>query len=117
MNGNISNVRYIEALDGCIECGRSLESSHGAHALGYNRTHIGICSISNGAYTPKQASTLFDLVVELMEDYNMEIENLLGHNEVSPKSCPCFDVEELRKAILYQNKGQFLNYMANKDKE
>ena len=110
MNGNIHNDYNLETLNGSIERGRNLEK-HGAHTIGFNRTHIGICSISNGVYTQKQASSLFDLVVELQERYNIDIDNVLGHNEVSPKLCPCFDVEKLREAIIYQDKDRFLKYM------
>jgi len=115
MNGMLSPIRYMEVLDGQIERGRGLESENAAHALGFNRTHIGICSISNGKYTEKQAEALFDLVVELQEYYKIEVEDILGHNEVSAKSCPCFDVEQLREAILYQDREMFLEYMREKD--
>ena len=117
LNGQINNSMHLDSLDGGIERGRSLSEKESAHAYGYNQTHIGICSISNGYYTEKQASSLFDLVVELQELYDIDIDNILGHNEVSPKSCPCFDVEMLRDAILYQDKEKFLEYMKTKDEE
>ena len=117
LNGQISSNYHLDSMDGSIERGRNLSRSEAAHAYGYNRTHIGICSISNGEYTEKQAESLFDLVVELQEKYEIEIDNILGHNEVSPKSCPCFDVEKLREAILYQDREKFLTYMKTKDEK
>lgn len=115
LNGLLSPIRHMQVLDGQIERGRGLQAPSAAHALGFNRTHIGICSISNGVYTEAQASSLFDLVVELQEYYKIDIEEILGHNEVSPKGCPCFNVEVLRECITYQDKEKFLNYMATKD--
>lgn len=114
MNGYLHNDDQLEILDGSIERGRNLEK-HGAHALNFNRTHIGICSISNGYYTEAQAKSLFNLVVELMERYNIDIDDVLGHNEVSHKKCPCFNVEVLRDALTYQDRDRFLEYMRNKD--
>ena len=116
LNGSLSPIKHLNMLDGSIERGRGLESRNAAHALGFNRTHIGICSISNGEYTIKQMKALFDLVVELMELYNIEVEDVLGHNEVSPKSCPCFDVEMLRDALTYQDRDRFVAYMTNEKK-
>ena len=117
LNGYLSPIRHIDSMDGSIERGRGLEMPNSAHALGYNKTHIGICSISNGDYTEKQASSLYNLVVELIELYSMDIHNILGHNEASPKSCPCFDVEKLREAITNSDKQSFLDYIKTKDKE
>ena len=94
-----------------------MEAKNAAHAKGFNYTHIGICAISDGFYTEKQASALFDLIVELQEFYDMDVDDVLGHNEISPKTCPCFDVNILREAIFYQNKEMFLDYMRDKDKQ
>jgi len=101
-NGEYHNGFRIETLDGSIETGRNINSV-GAHARGYNRTHIGICLIGKGSFTRKQADALFALVNELRGKYNIRIEDVIGHNEChdSHKACPCFDVEELRKAMLW----------------
>jgi len=72
MNGMLSPIRHMEVLDGQVERGRGLESETAAHALGFNRTHIGICSISNGKYTEKQAKEDLKMIEEKLEKFERD---------------------------------------------
>ncbi len=91
---------YVIRLDGTIENGRD-EEEQGAHASGHNSNSIGICYVGgmNKTYTaPKDTRTedqyaaLVKLVFELKAKYNIDNENIIGHNQISAKACPSFDV-------------------------
>lgn len=89
---------YVIGLDGLIEKGRD-DNKMGSHAKGHNKNSIGICYIggldSNGdakdTRTSAQEEAMRFLVGFLLKNNNAEV---LGHNEVSSKSCPCFNVKE-----------------------
>tara|TARA_B000000565_G_C23756041_1_gene366516 strand:+ start:532 stop:960 length:429 start_codon:yes stop_codon:yes gene_type:complete len=92
---------YVIKRDGAIETGRA-EEDIGAHAYGHNSDSIGISLVgglsedgkSEANYTDEQWSMLRELVEELIEKYpDVEV---IGHNDVSKKDCPCFNVKEWR---------------------
>lgn len=86
--------------DGQIEPGRPLHEV-GAHTKGHNKDTIGI-SYAGGldadgtprdTRTEEQTASLVVLVMSLMVTIP-EIQSVHGHNEFSPKACPCFDVAD-----------------------
>lgn len=82
---------YVIRIDGTIESGRP-EYWAGAHAKGHNSGSIGICMIGTDKYTSAQWLSLRDLIDQLSILYpNIGI---IGHNEVSGKDCPGFDVQK-----------------------
>lgn len=89
---------FVICRDGTVEEGRQL-SVKGAHARGYNH-YTGICMIGGKSkdgrqacnFTVKQWAALKDLVQGLQMDAKIPDENVIGHNEVSDKACPVFDV-------------------------
>lgn len=90
---------YVIYLDGSIHKGRP-EEEIGAHCTGANTTSIGICYIggidaltrkSKDTRTDAQKESLLKLVNELKNKYPSA--TVLGHNELSSKDCPCFDVK------------------------
>lgn len=89
--------------DGTIEVGRKIEMA-GAHARGHNKQSIGICLVGgvNGNGKPddnferEQRAALFNLVGELHGRWPEA--RILGHNEISHKACPSFDVQAWLKA-------------------
>ena len=106
-----SDIGYNMVLcrDGIVEPGRDLDEDGdvieevGAHALGHNKNSIGICMIGGKAhpgqqpcnFTAAQWQSLRTLVDNLLERFpGVEV---LGHNDVSSKSCPTFDVKEWAK--------------------
>lgn len=116
LNGRVLPDLYLTTLDGCIEAGRRLdgditieEDETGIHALGYNARSIGICVIGerkNGAatFTTEQFFALRALCLELCMRFKLKAEAVLGHNETESgkaqgKTCPDFDVEDIRKYL------------------
>lgn len=96
---------YVIDLDGTIEKGRE-ENEVGAHATGHNSKSLGICYIGGVAKdgkTPKDTRTeeqkvaLYELVKELMEKYNLTLDNVHGHYEFANKACPSFKMETFKK--------------------
>jgi len=95
-----SDVGYhwLITLDGEIEKGRP-ESKSGAHAKGHNSTSVGVayvggCDIDmkpKDTRTDAQKETLLCLLEDLKGRYpDAEI---IGHRDVSSKSCPSFDAK------------------------
>ena len=81
---------YVIKLDGTIENGRP-EYWIGAHASGHNSGSIGVCLIGRDDYTDLQIHSLDGLVCKLQKKYKGV--NVIGHNEISKKECPGFDVQ------------------------
>lgn len=102
VNGNKwSDIGYhfVIKRNGLIEEGRPLEKA-GAHAKGFNTRSIGICIVGgtddNGKpednKTLEQEKSLAELIFELQLLFPGV--KVIGHNEVSSKDCPSFDVQE-----------------------
>lgn len=96
-----SDIGYHYVIDrnGDIVEGRSIERT-GAHARGYNKGSIGICLLGGHGssaedrfednFTNLQGESLKELIEELDVEY--DIKDIIGHNQVSSKSCPGFEV-------------------------
>jgi len=82
---------YVIRIDGILERGRE-ENVTGAHAKGHNTGTIGICLIGTDEFSDLQWYQLRKLVGQLMTKY--EGVKVIGHNEISSKTCPGFDVQE-----------------------
>lgn len=96
---------YIIRRNGVVEMGRDLDNDGdvldeiGAHAKGYNHW-IGICMVGGKArtgeqpcnFTSAQWQSLSDLCVGLMGRLRINTDMIVGHNEISDKNCPTFDV-------------------------
>jgi hypothetical protein len=83
---------YVIGIQGCVEAGRPLIET-GAHARGHNRGSIGICLIGRDQYTQAQWLALEKLLLQLEKQLQKELQ-VLGHNEVSHKTCPGFNVQQ-----------------------
>lgn len=90
---------YVIRRDGTLEFGRELNTP-GAHAKGHNANSAGICLVGGkGAnfdpefnYTQAQMKKLGYLIAILRDMFpGLDV---FGHNEVSEKACPCFDVRQ-----------------------
>lgn len=99
-NGQVENNTFLECMDGMIERGRDIDKS-GAHATGYNSSHIGICLIGINEFTGKQFDSLAKLIKELTSRYNITKENIIAHYNVSSKTCPNFNVERFLDNLQY----------------
>ena len=98
---------YIIDLDGTIEKGRD-ESLVGAHCIGKNAISIGICYVGGCDKNLKPKDTRTDaqkkamkiLVHQLMEKYNIPLNNVYGHYQFcSYKECPSVKIEQLREDL------------------
>ena len=91
--------QFVIRRDGTIELGRGLYDA-GAHAKGYNHKSVGICMVGGRGdndgpennFTPEQFAALKELLIELKTEFPTA--NIIGHNEISAKACPSFDVQE-----------------------
>ena len=96
---------YIIRRNGEVELGRSNRDT-GAHAAGYNHKSISLCMVGGMAednsaennFTAQQWTALLDLVKQIKVDYPEA--NVIGHNEISEKQCPSFDVQQWKKENL-----------------
>ena len=81
---------YIIEVKGKLVKGRP-DYWIGSHAKGHNKNSIGICLIGTDEYNLDQWSILDNLLRKLsVEHPNPKI---IGHNEISDKTCPGFDVQ------------------------
>lgn len=82
---------YVIEVKGRLVAGRP-EYWQGSHAKGHNKRSIGICLMGTDEFNCDQWSILQSLVRKLKIKYpGVEIG---GHNEISDKTCPGFDVQE-----------------------
>jgi N-acetyl-anhydromuramyl-L-alanine amidase AmpD len=89
---------FFVSRNGEVIEGRPL-GTKGAHAKGHN-DNIGIAiaggfgssadDMATEHYTPVQLAALFDLIKRLQSQYNIKTDKVIGHNKISPKSCPGF---------------------------
>lgn len=90
---------FVVKIDGTVELGRPIDQV-GAHAKGHNANSIGICYVGGCDKNMKAKDTLTDaqqasiqsLIIDMKNSY--PITKLIGHNEVSSKSCPSFVVKD-----------------------
>jgi len=82
---------WVIRTSGDVENGRP-EYWQGAHAKGHNRNSLGICMVGTDDFTVDQHIALEGLIINLKEKYPRA--RVIGHNEVSDKICPGFDVQE-----------------------
>ena len=89
---------FVIRRDGALEHGREA-TKVGAHARGHNTRSIGVCLIGgvdeaghpSTNFTQAQWVTLERLLVALKLVWPAA--KVIGHNEVSAKACPSFDVQ------------------------
>jgi len=91
---------YVVRRDGHVEAGRGLYDV-GAHASGYNTKSLGICMIGGKSrendgpennFTPAQFAATA-LLLETLHAHFPDAK-VVGHNEISTKACPSFDVQK-----------------------
>ena len=83
---------YVITQDGIIHEGRPL-SRNGAHAAGgHNTGSIGICLTGKSVFTRAQHASLSGLIFGFCQAFDIKPVNVIGHYDVSNKTCPNFDV-------------------------
>tara|TARA_X000001382_G_scaffold32858_1_gene21563 strand:- start:545 stop:988 length:444 start_codon:yes stop_codon:yes gene_type:complete len=91
---------FVIKRDGVIEEGRQVDEV-GAHASGYNSSSVSVCMIgglsedgksSENNFTEEQWESLGSVIDTLTNRYpNAKV---IGHNDISKKDCPTFNVGE-----------------------
>jgi len=92
---------YVILEDGTVQNGRP-DYWAGAHAKRYN-DYLGVCLIGKDTFTKEQFTALEVLVSVKLNEYDLTIDKVLGHYEVSEKTCPNFDVAKFRKLRGFNN--------------
>lgn len=91
---------FVIRRDGTLEEGRDTDGDGdileevGAHAYGFNQHSIGICLVGGKPdfnFTKAQLTKL-NALISILRDAIPGIE-VIGHRDVSSKSCPGFDVK------------------------
>lgn len=100
-----TNIGYHFVIDGSgkIHIGRPLEII-GAHCYGHNSDSIGICIIGGNDwrfdFKPDQIQAAHMLVGSLRRIFNIQISDILGHNELDPLTkCPVYSMDAFRHII------------------
>ena len=89
---------FIIRRDGTLERGREA-TKVGAHARGYNRRAIGICLIGGVDEAGKPSANFTGAQWAMLERLLAALKlvwpaaEVIGHNEVSAKACPSFEVQ------------------------
>ena len=102
---------YVILLDGTIQKGRWVDSP-GAHVKGHNSDSIGVCYIGgldkNGhvaqdKLTSAQLKSLVTLLRLLKDLYDLDTNDILGHNEFPyvNKACPCLNMDNIRQLVQH----------------
>ena len=87
---------YVIEVSGKLSHGRP-EYWKGSHAYGHNTDSIGICMIGTNEFNDRQWYVLENLIREkIIENEGVKI---IGHNEVSTKTCPGFDGQKWLSSI------------------
>lgn len=95
---------FVIKRDGTVQTGRAI-TKVGAHVLNQNVGNVGIC-LAGGLnektgkpednYTDEQKHALALLLHQLVDQYGIDPDNILGHRDWPKvaKECPCFDTRE-----------------------
>jgi hypothetical protein len=86
---------WVITPKGELQAGRP-EYWKGSHARGHNNA-IGVCMIGTDEFSDRQWEVLKNLVLEKKIQYPLL--KVIGHNEISTKSCPGFDVQWWLKTL------------------
>lgn len=107
INSPMGYHRYYRK-DGRIIEGRPIEQV-GAHALGHNKYSIGVCyegglkAGGKGWKDSKDTRTKEQIGAMVRDIYGLWVKygkpEIIGHNEVSNKQCPCFNVRKWIKKL------------------
>jgi len=113
---------YLIDRDGTVTEGRPIEDA-GAHAKGHNSNSVGIALWGGHGgdqddqfeehFTPEQDRALRRLIAQLRMEYPA-ITTIMGHNEVSAKMCPCFQVTEWLNNVQTPPKKQKTHIVQSK---
>lgn len=102
--GAMATNKRDSKLDGKVVSGRP-EHLDGAHCVGYNSNSVALCMVGRGGrYTKKQLDALKEWCLAKMKQYNIPVQNVLGHYETpngkqGGKTCPDINMVEFRAEL------------------
>ena len=108
---------YVVYRDGTVHKGRPVEQM-GAHCEGHNKDSIGVCYIGGlmtDGKTPKDTRTaeqkeaLYQLCYDLMDSFDIGMEDIHCHNEYAKKDCPSFKIYKFREEYMNWVNNKFFN--------
>ena len=85
--------------DGTLENGRP-DYWQGAHAQKVNDHSLGVCLIGVDSFTDAQYATLATYIHNKMAKYAIKPEMVIGHYDISSKTCPNFNVQEFMSSMI-----------------
>lgn len=91
---------YLVTDDGSIQKGRWADNM-GSHAKGYNSYSIGLCYTGH-SILDCQEDSLRKLVDNLVSIYGLKNSDVIGHCEISNKTCPNLDLSKFRSELRQQ---------------
>ena len=92
---------YDKSFDGIVQVGRPLEQIP-AHVKGHNEDSIGICLIGKVHFSFRQIEALIRKCHELMNEFNLDVEDVYGHYEFNPnKTCPNIGMNWVRWMLMW----------------
>lgn len=92
---------YIVKRNGVIEEGRDVDQIP-AHVKGHNSNSIGVVWVGRDRPTYDQRQSMWELVLELLELYNLPVDAVKGHCELDPnsgKTCPVINMNHFRDEL------------------
>jgi N-acetylmuramoyl-L-alanine amidase len=94
---------FVIGDTGDVEAGRPTYWS-GAHCPSYNSRSIGVCIIGRGGndFTDTQINSAVSLVLGLMAQFDIPVDNVIGHYEADPesgKTCPNYPMDDFRNML------------------
>lgn len=104
-SGISCGYHYVIRRNGIVERGRP-DHETGAHVRGHNKNSLGICLIGTKEFTPKQIKSLYAITRGLMNQYSVDIDQVLGHKELySGKDCPNLNMDIVRANLIFEKES------------
>jgi len=114
---------FVIKRDGTRETGRGIDEVMASNK-GFNNVSVSICliggvtendiKIAENNFTEEQLKSLDELLEELVEKYTSA--HIIGHNQISIKDCPSFDVQSYLKGKSFSEKGDDISRDASPTK-
>lgn len=101
---NWTSTQYIVGLDGeVIRIVPDNEVSYAASGKNSGTIHIEVCyKQSSGEFEQASKDALRELVLSLMQKYNISADKVVRHYDLTGKLCPYFYIDSTRWAALHE---------------
>lgn len=96
-----NGYNYVCKRNGAVELGRDVDEVP-AHIVGHNKNSIAVVWVGRDRPTYDQRQSMWELVLELLELYDLPVSAVKGHCEVAPESgkkCPSINMDTFREEL------------------